>query len=83
MHKRLLFQARIAINGIDEDGMLLKIADVLQRRVGVNVSALNIAGKDGLFNAQLTVQVHDTEEINAICQSLKKIENVLKAVRYD
>ena len=83
LHKRLLFQARIAINGIDEDGMLLKIADVLQRRVGVNVSALNIAGKDGLFNAQLTVQVHDTEEINAICQSLKKIENVLKAVRYD
>ena len=81
MHKKNLFNAGIVINGIDEEGILLKIADTLYHQDKANVSALNIEGKNGIFEARLTVQVHDTEEVDSICQSLKKIDKVLKAVR--
>lgn len=82
-HKEHLFFAEIIINGIDADGILLKIADTLYHQNKANVCGLNIAGKNGIFEATLTVQVHDTDEIATICQSLKKIDNVVKAVRAD
>ncbi len=82
IHKTL-FKAQIAINGIDEDGMLLKIANTLYTQEHINVTALNIEGKDGVFEASLSVMVHNTDEIDSICQSLQKIEKIVKAYRVD
>lgn len=83
MHKKQRFNAEIAINGIDENGILLKIANTLYNQDKANVSALNISSKNGIFEAHLTVQVYDTNEVNVICQSLKKIDKVIKAIRYN
>ena len=63
--------------------MLLKIAESLYQQEHVNVVALNIAGNNGIFEAQLTVRVHNTEEVRNICLALKKIDKVMKAVRFD
>ena len=78
-----LFETTINISGIDENGMLLKIAEVLYEQDHVDVTSLNIAGNDGIFNAKLTIKVHNTEEVRNICLSLKKIDKILKAVRFD
>ena len=78
-----LFETTINISGIDEKGMLLKIAESLYQQENVNVVALNIAGNNGIFEAQLTVRVHNTEEVRNICLALKKIDKVMKAVRFD
>jgi len=63
--------------------MLLRIAESLYNIPGIRVEALNIAGNDGLFNAQLTIRVHNTAEVRRLCTTLKQIDKVLKAVRYD
>lgn len=76
-----LFKAHIAINGIDEEGILLKIADTLYHLDHISVTALNIEGKDGVFKASITVLVHDINEVNTICNSLKKIEKIVKVYR--
>lgn len=78
-----LFETTINISGIDENGMLLKIAEVLYEQEHVNVVSLNIAGNNGIFEARLTIKVHNTEEVRNICLSLKKIDKILKAVRFD
>ena len=78
-----LFETNISIRGIDENGMLLKIAESLYKQDDINVVALNIAGNNGIFEAKLTVKVHNTEEVNNVCLVLKKIDKVLKAVRVD
>lgn len=78
-----LFETTINISGIDENGMLLKIAEVLYEQEHVNVVSLNIAGNNGIFEAKLTIKVHNTEEVRNICLSLKKIDKILKAVRFD
>jgi GTP pyrophosphokinase len=82
MHMHL-FETTINISGIDENGMLLKIAEVLYEQEHVNVVSLNIAGNNGIFEAKLTIKVHNTEEVRNICLSLKKIDKILKAVRFD
>lgn len=78
-----LFDTTIAISGIDEDGMLLKIAESLYKFEKIQVTSLNIAGNNGIFEAKLTVKAHNTEEVRTICEALKKIDKVLKAVRLD
>ena len=78
-----LFETTVHISGIDEEGMLLRIAESLYNIPGIRVEALNIAGNDGLFNAQLTIRVHNTAEVRRLCTTLKQIDKVLKAVRYD
>ena len=82
MHNTL-FRARIAISGIDEEGILLKIANTLYNKEGISVTALNIEGKDGVFEANLTVMVHNTMEVDDICKSLKEIEKIVRVYRID
>ncbi len=78
-----LFETTISISGIDENGMLLKIAESLYKQEHVNVVSLNIAGNNGIFEAKLTVRVHNTDEVKNICLCLKNIDKVIKAVRCD
>lgn len=78
-----LFETTVDISGIDEEGMLLRIAESLYNIDNIRVEALNIAGNDGIFNARLTIRVHNTEEVRHVCSALKQIDKVLKAVRFD
>lgn len=82
MHNTL-FKARLAISGIDEEGILLKIANTLYNKEHISVTALNIEGKDGVFEASLTIMVHNTAELDDICKDLKKIEKIIKVYRID
>ena len=76
-----LFDTNIYVEGVDKAGTLFQIAESLFKKRGLNVKGLNIQTDKGLFNATLSVLVHDTTEVHEICQDLLKIESILKAVR--
>ena len=80
MHSTL-FKACIAIIGIDKKGILLQIANTLYTQEHINVTALTIESKDGVFEATINIMVHNTDEVNNICTSLKEIENIVKVYR--
>ena len=82
MHSTL-FKACIAIIGIDKKGILLQIANTLYTQAHINVTALTIESKDGVFEATINIMVHNTDEVNNICTSLKEIENIVKVYRKD
>ena len=82
MHSTL-FKACIAIIGIDKKGILLQIANTLYTQEHINVTALTIESKDGVFEATINIMVHNTDEVNNICTSLKEIENIVKVFRKD
>ncbi len=81
MHRDHLFETQIHVDGIDKVGTLFQIAESLSKKHGLNVKGLNIKTDAGLFAADLTILVHDTREVNDICQDLMKIETILKAIR--
>ena len=80
-HKEKLFDALIGIKGVDAQGVLYAIADVLRGMSQFTVKRITLETTDGIFEGKIQVAVHDTEDVKLICDALKKIENVLKAVR--
>ena len=80
-HKEKLFDALIGIKGVDSQGVLYAIADVLRGMSQFTVKRITLETNDGIFEGKIQVTVHDTEDVKLICDALKKIENVLKAVR--
>ncbi|MBO4486897.1 MAG: bifunctional (p)ppGpp synthetase/guanosine-3',5'-bis(diphosphate) 3'-pyrophosphohydrolase [Bacteroidaceae bacterium] len=76
-----LFETTLHVEGADKMGTLFRIAESLFKHSGLDVTGLNIQTERGLFHADLTVLVHDTKEVADLCQDLRKIEAILKAVR--
>ncbi len=81
MHRRIPFSARLHISGVDSQGVLYAIADVLHKQTDCPVSRITIETKDGIFSGTLDISVFDSEDVRNICDSLSQIENVTKAVR--
>ncbi len=81
MHRRIPFSARLHISGVDSQGVLYAIADVLHKQTDCPVSRITIETKDGIFSGTLDITVFDSEDVHTICHSLTQIENVTKAVR--
>ena len=80
-HKEKLFDALIGIKGVDSQGVLYAIADVLRGMSQFTVKRITLETTDGIFEGKIQGTVHDTEDVKLVCDALKKIENVLKAVR--
>lgn len=80
-HKVLLYNVKIEIRGIDAQGVLYSIADVLNRLNRFTVKRIAINTDDGIFEGYLIISVYDTSDVSVICENLKQIENVTEAVR--
>ncbi|MBE6299952.1 MAG: bifunctional (p)ppGpp synthetase/guanosine-3',5'-bis(diphosphate) 3'-pyrophosphohydrolase [Bacteroidales bacterium] len=75
--------ATIEINGIDTVGVLNHITQIISRDMAINIRAITIETKDGLFIGKLSIMVNDAKKITALCSSLKKIAEVKSATRIE
>ena len=75
-HKQLYFPATLHLEGIDHMGVLHQITGVLSQQMNVNMRKVNIETNDGIFVAEILLEVHDAEDLQTICQDLKKIPEV-------
>jgi len=82
-HRTLHFDSKILIKGVDSQGVLYAIADVLQRLKQFTVKRITLETNDGIFEGNLEISVFDTNDVKHICNELMQIENVTKAVRID
>lgn len=80
-HKVLLFDVQLEIRGVDSQGVLYAIADVLHKLTHFIVKRITLDTDDGIFEGRLTISVYDTEDVENVCAQLKQIENVTEAVR--
>lgn len=80
-HKVMLFDVKIEVRGVDSQGVLYAIADVLHKLTHFTVKRITLDTNDGIFDGQLTISVYDTDDVESVCNQLKQIENVTEAVR--
>lgn len=80
-HNEQSFSATIVIKGIDGVGVLNQITKVISESLVVNIRKLNISANDGIFEGYLTVLVHDVNEVESLCNTLKHISEVKTAYR--
>jgi GTP pyrophosphokinase len=49
----------------------------------INISAITIEAKEGLFEGNIKLYVHDKEELDALVQRLKDLPGIESVERYD
>ena len=80
-HKVILYDVNIEIHGMDSQGVLYAIADVLHKLTHFTVKRITLDTNDGIFNGRLLISVYDTEDVALVCDQLKQIENVTSVSR--
>ncbi len=81
--KVLSFLAKIAIDGIDEVGMLKNIATVISDDYSINMKKTNFESIDGVFKGELEIYVYNTDDITNLCNKLLQIKAVKSAKRIE
>ena len=70
------FEATLEVKGIDSIGVLNTITKTISEDFNVNIMRLLIEAKDGVFEGKIKMKVHDVEDIQKMCVTLSKIQNI-------
>jgi len=76
------FVATVKITGIEDVGMVNKIADVIADHNAV-VRSFNYNMADGMFEGILNIMVPNSDVLHGIMRKIQGIKGILKVTRYD
>ena len=77
----MLFPATIHVEGIDRTGVMHSMTGVLSQQYNLNIRGLNVVTNNGIFTADIMIEVHDVQNIKDIIRDLKKIKDIDKVTR--
>jgi GTP pyrophosphokinase len=82
-NKEISFLTGIKIIGMDDVGVVNKITNLISGELKINIAALTIEAKEGLFQGNIRLYVHDREELDRLVQKLKELPGIESVERYD
>ncbi|MEO6818855.1 MAG: TGS domain-containing protein, partial [Ginsengibacter sp.] len=82
-NKEISFLTGIKIIGLDDVGVINKITNLISGTLRININALTIEAKDGLFEGNVKIYVHDKDELEELVDSLKSLKGIESVERYD
>ena len=82
-NKEISFLTGVKIVGMDDVGVVNKITNLISGELKINIAALTIEAKEGLFQGNIRLYVHDREELDNLVQSLKDLPGIESVERYD
>ncbi|HEX5655167.1 MAG TPA: bifunctional (p)ppGpp synthetase/guanosine-3',5'-bis(diphosphate) 3'-pyrophosphohydrolase [Chitinophagaceae bacterium] len=82
-NKEISFLTGVKIVGMDDVGVVNKITNLISGELKINIAALTIEAREGLFQGNIKLYVHDREELDELVQSLKDLPGIESVERYD
>ena len=82
-NKEISFLTGIKIIGLDDVGVINKITNLISGTLKININALTIEAKEGLFEGNVKVYVHDKDELDDLVANLKALPGIESVERYD
>ncbi|MEO6682883.1 MAG: bifunctional (p)ppGpp synthetase/guanosine-3',5'-bis(diphosphate) 3'-pyrophosphohydrolase [Ginsengibacter sp.] len=82
-NKEISFLTGIKIIGMDYVGVINKITNLISGTLKININALTIEAKEGLFEGNVKVYVHDKDELDVLVGQLKSLPGIESVERYD
>ena len=76
------FVASVKITGIEDMGMVNRIADILAVN-NVTIRSFNYKMDDGLFEGMLHIMVPNNDILHGVMRKVQAIKGILKVTRYD
>ena len=56
---------------------------ILSNQFNINIHKLSVTTKDGIFDCEIQLGVHDVEDVKKICNKLKNMIGVEEVTRID
>lgn len=82
-NKEISFLTGINIVGLDDVGVINKITNLISGELKINIAALTIEAREGLFRGNIKLYVHDKEELEKLFTRLKQLPGIHSVERYD
>lgn len=82
-NKEISFLTGIKIVGLDDVGVVSMITNLISGELKINIAALTIEAKEGLFRGNIRLYVHDKEELERLVLALLGLPGVESVERYD
>ena len=82
-NKEISFLTGVRIVGMDDVGVIHKITNLISGELKINIAALTVEAKEGLFEGNIKVYVHDKEELDKLVQRLTDLPGIETVERFD
>ncbi|HMP87197.1 MAG TPA: RelA/SpoT family protein, partial [Lacibacter sp.] len=82
-NKEISFLTGIRIIGVDDVGVVSKITNLISGDLRLNISAITIEAREGLFEGNIKLFVHDKDELDELVQRLLQLPGIQKVERFD
>lgn len=77
-----LFNVRLKIQGMDRKGILKDLTETISSQ-NINISSVDMKGKDGIASAYFILQVNNLRQLERIIRKMKKVQGVDSIERAD
>ena len=68
---------------MDDVGVIHKITNLISGELKFNISAMTIEAKEGIFEGNVKIFVHDKEELDELVNRLVSMSGIERVDRYD
>ncbi len=82
-NKEISFLTGLRIIGLDDVGVVNKITTIISGDLKINIAALTIESKDGMFEGTIKVFVHDKDELEELVSRIQSLHGIQKVIRFD
>ncbi|MEN8223818.1 MAG: RelA/SpoT family protein [Bacteroidota bacterium] len=77
------FLTGIKLKGVDKKGLVKQIAEIISDKHGLAIRSFNLDTHKGITDAMVMLYIENTETLNQLIDSLKKIPEIQKISRID
>jgi GTP pyrophosphokinase len=82
-NKEISFLTGLKITGLDDVGVIHKITNLISGELRLNISAITVEAKEGIFEGNIRLYVHDKDELDMLFAKLKELPGIQSVQRYD
>jgi guanosine-3',5'-bis(diphosphate) 3'-pyrophosphohydrolase len=82
-NKEISFLTGLKIVGLDDVGVIHKITNLISGEMKCNIAAMTIEAKQGVFEGNVKIFVHDKDELDQVVNRLLSLPGIERVDRYD
>ncbi len=81
--KKLSYLTRISLSGFDRLGIVSEVTNIISKLHNINMRTVKFDTHDGIFEGDLFLYIHNTEDLQQLIHQLNKIKGIEKAARVE
>ena len=72
-----------AVDVVDSVGIVSIITDIISKQLQINMQAIQIGSKAGMFEGNIELEVYDTAQLEELMNKIKAASPLIKVSRED